>query len=111
MKKEFCKVSVRVEKIPLKNKPQLHNYVFRFGLPPLFSAGNERGRIRLDLPEWILTNYCVFYFGREPALEPRRILIVNKSEVYVEKMPAYPAPVNGVWIARIEVSPLLFEDC
>ena len=86
-------------------------YVFRFGLPPLYPGGKERGRLRLPLPKKIMTNDCTFFFSRLPLLYPRRIRIVNKTDVYVEKGIAFSAPASGVWKIFIEMSPFRFEDC
>jgi len=85
--------------------------VIRFGLPPLCPKNKERGRLRLPLPKEIVTDDCTFFFGRSPSLYPRRIRIVNKTEVFVERGPAIPAPKTGIWKVFIEMSPSRFEDC
>lgn len=85
--------------------------VVRFGLPPLCSHSKERGRLRLPLPKKIVTDDCTFFFGRMPSLFPRRIRIVNKTEVYVETLVNKPPPEESVWKVFIEMSPFRFEDC
>lgn len=80
-------------------------YVFRFGLPPLYPNGPERGRLRLPLPENKVIDNCTLYFGRMPLLYPRRIKIVNRSDVYVERGASFPASINEVWKVFIEISP------
>ncbi len=87
------------------------NYVIRFSLPPLYKGGRERGRLRLPIPKKVVTEDCTLYFGRLPTLYPRRIRIVSKKDVFVEKGVAYPAPTSSIWKVFIEVSPDRIDDC
>ncbi len=85
--------------------------VIRFGLPPLYPRGKEKGRLRLPLTKEIMTDDCTFYFGRLPSLYPRRIRIINKTDVEVDNVVTIPSQNTSVWKVFIEMSPFRFEDC
>ncbi len=98
------KVSSTVEETNL-------NYVFRFSLPPLYPGGPERGRLRLSLPKDMVTDDCLFYFGKMPLIYPMRIWISGKRDVYVSSTEVGSCPKNSVWQVSVEISPFRTHDC
>ena len=84
---------------------------FCFGLPPFYKGGPETGRVWLPIPKKYFTNYFQkFVVCRMPLLYPRRILIIDKKDVYVEVGAGKPAPMIGALKARM-FSPRRFDDC